>query len=196
MKLRNPHGRGSLPATRRADTAGDSVRFKIRFKKCVCAFTLVELMLILGLLVVATSLAAPAMSKFVRGRALDSEARRLAALMHAGQSRAVSEGAPMVLRVDEKQGTYGLQAETTGQNGDAKAENLTVDATLQMAVVTTGMTPVTFQNLPAIRFLMDGTVDENSPRTLTLTDSAGVTRWLVLDGTRMGYEIRDTEKKP
>ena len=64
------------------------------------------------------------MSNFIRGRALDSEARRLMALMHAGQSRAVSEGLPMVLWVDEKQGAYGLQAETTGQNGDPKAENL------------------------------------------------------------------------
>ena len=163
---------------------------------CHRAFTLVELLLVLALLVIATSLAAPALSNFVRGRALDSEARRLAALMHAGQSRAVSEGAAMVLWIDEKSGNYGLEAETSGQNGDAKAENLTVDATLQIAVVNAGMTPVTFQNLPAIRFSMDGTVDENSPRTLTLTDSAGVTRWLVLDGTRMGYEIRDTEKKP
>jgi type II secretion system protein H len=176
-----------------AGVAGGNSTLKIRSKKWVAAFTLVELLLILGLLVVVTSLAAPAMSKFVRGRALDSEARRLAALMHAGQSRAVSEGLPMVLWVDEKQGTYGLQAETTGQNGDAKAENLTVDATLQIAVVTVGMTPVTFQNLPAIRFSMDGTVDENSPRTLTLTDSAGFTRWLVLGKTRLGYEIRDTE---
>jgi len=193
MKLRISHGRWFLPAARGAGTSGDHARFKIRFKKCVGAFTLVELMLILGLLVVATSLAAPAMSKFVRGRALDSEARRLMALMHAGQSRAVSEGRPMVLWVDEKQETYGLQAEAGGANGDAKAENLAVDSTLQIAVVNAGLTPVTFQNLPAIRFSMDGTVDENSPRTLILKDSAGVARWLVMGGTRLGYEIRDTE---
>src|SRR5208282_2111327 len=56
------------------------------------AFTLVELILVLALLVIVTSLVAPAMSNFIRGRALDSEARRLCALMHAGQSRAVSEG--------------------------------------------------------------------------------------------------------
>ena len=83
-----------------------------------------ELILVLALLVIVTSLAAPAMSNFIRGRALDSEARRLVALMHAGQSRAVSEGLPMVLWVDEKQGAYGLQAEATGQNGDPKAEDL------------------------------------------------------------------------
>ena len=159
------------------------------------AFTLVELILVLALLVIVTSLAAPALSNFVRGRALDSEARRLAALMHAGQSRAVSEGATMVLWVDEKQGTYGLQAETSGQDGDAKAENLNLDSTLQIGVVSgSAETPTTFQNLPAIKFTADGTVDENSPQTLKLTDSAGFSRWLVLGKTRLGYEIRDTEK--
>ena len=107
------------------------------------------------------------MSNFIRGQALDSEARRLLALIHAGQSRAVSEGLPMVLWVDEKQGAYGLQAETTGRNGDPKAENLTVDSSLQIAVVNTGSAGTTkFDSLPAIRFLPDGTVDENSPQTL------------------------------
>jgi len=158
-------------------------------------FTLIELILVLALLVVITSLAAPAMSNFIRGRALDAEARRLMALMHAGQSRAVSEGLPMVLWVDEKQGAYGLQAETTGQNGDPKAETLAMDSTLQIAVLNTGLgTPTTFNNLPAIRFLADGTVDENSPQTLQLTDAAGVSRWLVETRSHLGYEIRDTKE--
>lgn len=163
--------------------------------RCHAGFTLVELILVLALLVIVTSLAAPALSNFVRGRALDSEARRLLALMHAGQSRAVSEGMPMVLWINEKQGAYGLQAETTGQNGDPKAENLDVDSTLTIAVLNTGVTtPTTFQSLPAIRFLPDGTVDENSPQALQLTDSAGVSRWLVLNSGRTGYEITDTGK--
>ena len=158
------------------------------------AFTLIELVLVLALLVIITSLAAPAMANFIRGRALDSEARRVVALMHAGQSRAVSEGLPMVLWVDEKQGTYGLQAETTGQTGDAKAENLTVDSTLQIAVLTTGLSaPPMFNNLPAIRFLPDGMVDENSPQTLQLTDSASTKRWLIEKPNHSGYEISDSQ---
>ena len=162
--------------------------------RCRRAFTLIELILVLALLVVITSLAAPAMANFIRGRALDSEARRLFALMHAGQSRAVSEGMPMMLWVDEKQGAYGLQAETTGKTGDPKAENLTVDSTLQIAVLNIGLsTPTTFNNLPVIRFLADGSVDENSPQTLQLTDSAGVSRWLIESRNRMGYEIRDSQ---
>ena len=57
-----------------------------------CAFTLIELILVMSLLVIITSIAAPAMSKFIRGRALDSEAQRMFSLMHEAQSRAVSEG--------------------------------------------------------------------------------------------------------
>src|SRR5665213_2302133 len=128
-----------------------------------CAFTLIELILVLALLVIITSIAVPAMARFIRGRALGSESRRLMALMHAAQSRAVSEGMPMMLWIDEKNDTYGVAAETSGPNGDPKAEDLTVDSTLQITVAnvgTAGMggtgTPTTFKNLPAIRFLPDG----------------------------------------
>ena len=101
----------------------------------------------------------------------------------------------MMLWIDEKNGAYGLEAETSGQNGDARAENLSLDPTLQIAVQNAGTgAPVTFKNLPAIRFSADGTVDEDSPRVLKLTDGAGFSRWLSLNGGRTGYEIRDTEK--
>ncbi len=159
------------------------------------AFTLVELILVLALLVIVTSLVAPAMSNFIRGRALDSEARRLFALMHAGQSRAVSEGLPVVLWVDEKKDAYGLEAETSPRGGDPKAENLPVDENLQISVLNTGASaPTMFQNLPAIRFLADGTIDESSPQTLRLVDAKGHALWLMESRNHMGYEIRDTDK--
>jgi len=115
--------------------------------------------------------------------------------MHAGQSRAVSEGLPMMLWVDEKQGAYGLAAETPPSGSDPKAENLPVDENVRIAVLNVGATGLTtFQNLPAIRFLADGTIDENSPQTLRLTDARGNALWLVEARNRMGYEIRNTEK--
>ena len=196
MKLRTTSDKWQVTGDRRSGLRRESQSCLISRVTChSAAFTLIELILVLALLVVITSLAAPAMANFIRGRALDSEARRLFALMHAGQSRAVSEGMPMVLWVDEKQGAYGLQAETTGKTGDLKAETLPVDSTLQIAVLTTGLgAPTTFNNLPAIRFLADGTVDENSPQTLQLTDSAGVSRWLIETRNHTGYEIRDTDK--
>jgi hypothetical protein len=124
-----------------------------------------------------------------------TEARRLVALMHAGQSRAVSEGLPMVLWVNEKQGTYGLQAEATGRGGDPRAENLSLDENLQITVVNTGSGDSSrFGGLPAIRFLPDGTVDESSPQTLRLIDAKGQALWLIESRDHNGYEIRDTEK--
>ena len=159
------------------------------------AFTLIELILVLALLVIITSIAVPAMSRFIRGRALGSESQRLMALMHAAQSRAVSEGMPMMLWIDEKGDAYGVASETSGQNGDPKAEDLTVDPTLQISVLNVGTgAATTFKNLPAIRFLADGTVDEDSPQTLELQDSDGFARWLVETKARTGYEISDTGK--
>jgi Tfp pilus assembly protein FimT len=156
---------------------------------------LVELILVLALLIVITSIVAPAMQNFIRGRALDSESRRMVALIDAGQSRAVSEGMPMVLWIDAKNGEYGLTEETPEKNGDANAEELTLDSTLQISVANFGTKATTmFRNLPAIKFLPDGTIDENSPQTLQLTDSAGFSRWLVETRERTGYEIRDSNK--
>jgi prepilin-type N-terminal cleavage/methylation domain-containing protein len=159
------------------------------------AFTLIELILVLALIVIAVAMVAPRMANFIRGRALDSEARRLLALMHAGQSRAVSEGAPMMLWVNAPNDEYGLAAETSGANGDAQAEELPLDSTLQISVANLGTgTQTTFKNLPAIKFLADGTIDENSPQTIQLMDSAGFSRWLVETPLRTGYEIDDSPK--
>jgi type II secretion system protein H len=159
-----------------------------------CAFTLIELILVMALIVVAVSVVAPRMAGFMRGRALDSEARQLYALIHAGQSRAVSEGMPMVLWVNEKQDSYGLEEETPGKNGDPEAEHLTVDEYLQLTVINAGSSVLTtFHNLPAIRFLPDGTIDENSPQKLRLTDGTSAL-WLVESRNRMGYEIQNTDK--
>ena len=179
-EIRDPHPRGIVSS------------FEFRHSGMRNAFSLIELILVLALLVVITSLVVPPMARFIRGRALDSEAMRLMALMHAAQSRAVSEGAPMMLWVDEKGGAYGVSAETVGQNGDAKAEELTLDSTLAISVANLGTgAATTFNNLPAIKYTADGTIDENSPQTLTLTDADGFTRQLAETKARTGYEIAD-----
>ena len=90
----------------------------------LAAFTLIELILVMAILTLAVSITAPALSNFFRGRTLDSEARRLLALSREGQSRAVSEGVPMELWFDTKQGIYGLEAEPSFEPQDAKAVKL------------------------------------------------------------------------
>ena len=148
----------------------------------------------MGLIAVAVTIVAPRLSDFVRGRALDSEARRMLALTDAGQARAVSEGMPMVLWFNAKQNACGLQEETPPKGGDLKAENVTISDSVQIAPITKGsLSSTTFNNFPAIRFLPDGTIDENSPQTLELTEGNNAL-WLVQLQNRTGYEISDSSK--
>ena len=159
-----------------------------------CAFTLVEMILVMVLLVVAVSLIAPKLSGFMRERALESEARRLLATTNEAKARAVSEGMPIVLWLDEKNNGYGLAAETPAQKTDPDAENFTLDENVAIAVMNLSGSATTFNNLPAIRFLADGTVDENSPQTVKLTGVGGGAIWLLESADRTGYEISDNDK--
>ena len=96
----------------------------------------------------------------------------------------------MVLWINSQAGTYGLLAETSGQTGDPQAETLTLDSTLKIAVLNTGVGAQTlFNNLPAIRFQADGTVDEGSPQAVKLVDVDGFSRLLTETRLRNGYEV-------
>jgi type II secretion system protein H len=158
------------------------------------AFTLIELVLVMALLVAAVSVSAPMLSSFFRGRALDSEARRLLALTHAGQSRAVSEGTPMLLWVDAPQRAYGLERESAARNGDPKAENFTLAEYVQLDAVSAQPVSVDSRKLPAIRFLPDGSIDESSPSALHLAGADGSTLWLVEAANHLSYAIQNSSK--
>jgi type II secretion system protein H len=181
------------------------------------AFTLIELILVMALLTIVISLTAPSLSKFFRGRTLDSEARRLLALTRSGQSRAVSEGMPMDLWVNAPEGAFGLEAEPSFDTSDAKAVEFAVDSGLKIEVINKTLTaPAPTMNrsrqasttgtasaprvvlarsgLPTIRFLPDGTIGENSPQMLCLTSMDGGSLWLAQSRDGSNYEIRSTDK--
>lgn len=174
------------------------------------AFTLIELILVLTVLTIAVSIVAPALANFFHGRTLDSEARRLLAVTRQGQSRAISEGLPMELWIDAQQGAYGLEAEPSYEPSDPKASHYVLDKDIQLEVVNNdavnagaGFGAVSLSsslgmsqqprsnhpNLPAIRFLPDGTQDENSPQMLRLTGRDGQSLWLTMARNRLTYAI-------
>src|SRR2546421_9923316 len=96
-------------------------RIDVEMRVAKAAFTLIELILVMAMLLIVLAVSAPALSNFFRGRTLDSEARRFLSLTRYGQSRAVSEGGPMVLWIDAKNGTYGLQEEASYAQADPRA---------------------------------------------------------------------------
>ena len=157
-------------------------------------FTLIELILVMTLLVIAVSVAAPRLSGFFHGRSLASEARRLLSLVHAGQSRAASEGAPMLLWIDAAQRAYGLTAETPAAAGDPDALEFSLEDNLQLSASPAQSVAVLGRRVPAIRFLPEGSIDESSPASLRLSDADGAALWLVQANHRGTYEIRNTDQ--
>jgi Tfp pilus assembly protein FimT len=173
------------------------------------AFTLIELILVMAILIIAVSITAPALASFFRGRTLDSEARRLLSLTREGQSRAISEGLPMELWVDQTQRAYGLEAEPSYEQNDSKAVGFALEKDIQLQVVSnnslssspaaplpmsgaTSSAPVrsNHPSLPRIRFLPDGSISETSPQMLELTGRDGSALWVALARNRLNYEIR------
>jgi len=135
-------------------------------------FTLVELICVMALLTIVMALTSPSLAHFFRGRSLDSEVRRFLGLTRYGQSRAVSEGVPMVLWIDQEQGTYGLKAEMTYTEEDEKAVEfeLAKDLEMEVQLPVTGLESIPWkittevaENRPAIRFTPDGFMGDNSP---------------------------------
>jgi hypothetical protein len=94
--------------------------------------------------------------------------------------------------VDAAQHKYGLEQETTAKDGDPKAVDFAVDENLQLEAVDATPIAVNGRNLPAIRFLPDGTIDETSPATLRLAAADGTQLWVVKSANRLSYEIRNT----
>src|SRR5580692_3371182 len=108
--------------TIRESPAGDLRRPPVR------AFTLIELIVVMVLLAIAAALVAPHMASFYRGRSLNSEARRMLALTHYGQSRAVAEGVPVLLWINSANSTYGLVTQAASSEADDKPSTFTADA--------------------------------------------------------------------
>lgn len=156
------------------------------------AFTLVELIVVMTMLAIVMAVAAPSLARFFRGRTLDSEARRLLALTRHGQSRAVSEGVPMLLWLDVEERRYGLQEEPGYSDVDTKAVQFVLGEGLQVEGVhlTGTATTSTSGQQPVMRFQPDGGIDESSVEGLRVTDGEGVEVWLARSLNRLNYEIQ------
>ena len=162
-------------------------------RRVASAFTLIELILVMTLMAILASFALPSLSHFFRGREVNSETRQLLSLTHEAQSRAVSEGFPMLLWIDTQDRSYGLTAETTTQRGnsdvDPRAEDFAFSDKVQVDAPNATAIPVNGKNLPAIRFLPDGTIDETSPRGIRVIGLNGDVLWLMQATNHLEYAV-------
>lgn len=172
-------------------------------KSNASAFTLVELMLVMATLLIVVAVAFPSLKNFFRGRNLDAEAHRLLALTRYGQSRAVSEGVPMVLWIDAENGRYGLQTQTGYADTDAKAVQFTIDDQLTLEVSANRTGPATRSGVwtqttvpgtgPLIRFFPDGSIGESSPENIFISQGDNGMILVRESSNRLRYEIASSQ---
>ena len=164
------------------------------------AFTLIELMLVMAMLLIVLAVAFPSLRGFFRGRNLDNEARRFLSLTRYAQNRAVSDGYPMVLWIDVKEGTYGMQAQTGYLDEDDKSVEYKIDETLALEVTRPMLVRATATqrnetasvvgNLPAIRFTPDGFYADSSPERIVIRQDDKDEVVIAKNENRLGYEIQ------
>lgn len=177
-------------------------------RRAGAAFTLIELILVMALLTVVTSLAAPQLARFFKGRGLDSEARRFLSLTRYAQSRATGEGVPMVLWMDEKERRYGL----TRQSGferreDESAVEYELGKDVVMEVERLGRSgfqaPVSRSSresarplmglLPAMVFTPDGFIAMSSPESVVFREGENSEVRIGLTRSSLSYEIQTNQ---
>ena len=163
------------------------------------AFTLIELILVMCLMAIVMSIAFPSLKGFFRARNLDSEAHRFLSLTRYGQSRAISEGVPMVLWMNPQQRVYGLEPQAGYTFGETNLIQFRLDDTLQMEPQVSTVVVPTQSNLwtqiavrgamPQIRFLPDGSISEASPNRILIRQDKDDALYITQTTNHLRYEI-------
>jgi Tfp pilus assembly protein FimT len=163
---------------------------------------LIELIFVLALLAIGALFVASSMGSFFRGRALNFEARRMLSLTHYAQTRAVSEGVPVILWINPADSTYGLtiQSSFSDSEGDTQAIRYTLESTLKLETpqgATDAVSEqddeklgITTEGVSFIRFTPAGFFDDSSVGKITIRQGTEAALELVPTVSRLGYEIR------
>jgi type II secretion system protein H len=164
------------------------------------AFTLVELILVMTIMVIIISMISPSLKGFFRGRNLDNEALRFLALTRYGQSRAINEGVPVELWVNPRDGTYGLEALSGYTETQTNAQKYRLDSSVQIAlsVPTSALahsnywsqTTAHFGAVTKIRFQPDGFISDASPQNVYLRQGTDAQIWIAEAPTHLEYDIK------
>jgi type II secretion system protein H len=160
-------------------------------------FTLIELILVMVIMAVGAALVAPSLSTFFRGRVLDQEAHRMLALTQYARSRAVAEGMPVELWIDQANGLYGINIVTGFTAFDDRSVSYEADPSIDFSFefledeyIYEETDPVETMADTAVVFQPDGLIQPGSVANIHLTLAANQSSLtLALDRLGTGYEI-------
>ena len=171
------------------------------------AFTMVELVVVMTIMAVVIGVAAPNLKAFMRGRSQEDEARRFLSLTRYGSSRAETEGVPVDLWINVKQGRYGL-ADSGGytetrtnavifylnNETDVRKQDVQILVSQPPGVLTAQSnfwTPFTMRGgaMPVIRLQPDGFISETSPQTIKFRQGQDPEIWIVENTNHLRYDL-------
>ncbi|MGA2543111.1 MAG: prepilin-type N-terminal cleavage/methylation domain-containing protein [Verrucomicrobiota bacterium] len=164
------------------------------------AFTMVELVIVMTIMVIAVGVAAPSFKAFLQGSNLENEARRFLSLTRFGAGRAVAEGLPVDLGINVKQNKYWLAAVGGYTETKTNVSWFMADNNVQMLVSQSfgALTQSNFwtpsvmrgASLPIIRFQPDGFVSETSPQIIKFRQASGPEIWIVQNPNHLRYDLQ------
>jgi type II secretion system protein H len=155
-------------------------------------FTLVELIIVMGLLAIVAALSAPLLSNSLRQRNLEDEATRLLATTEYARDEATSQGIPMVLSFDQRAKVIAVKPKTGYEGDERRIREFRLGPDIQLAVQdTVGKSRATGD---VAEFTPEGIPASNSAEVLELKDRFNGAVSVARTADRWGYEIVKTAR--
>ena len=180
---------GSPPA--QEDLSVDRATAPVAGGRACPAFTLVELILVMALLVVMLAVAAPSLSRSFLQRNLDQQSARLLSLTEYARDEAASQGVPMMVWIDPDTRRFGVDAHAGYTANAARVKEYLLPEDLAFEPIDGAQASKTEgHGLDVAEFAPDGTLDPGSAAAIRISgrnraDTASISQ--TADG--YGYEI-------
>ena len=155
------------------------------------AFTLIELILVMGVLATLAAVIVPSLSNFVKGRDVVQEGRRFVALTQFARNEAISTGVAQTLWVDPRGSRYGLREAPGFRQNTNATRSYPLNAKLEFQ-----LDPNAAQAFGefAIRFLPAGEIEDGSLTNLAIERPNDERLWIALSTNGFNFEIAGNER--
>jgi hypothetical protein len=136
------------------------------------------------------SISGASLTSFFKGRSLEAEGKRFLALTRYAQNRAISEGLPTTIWIDEKEKRYGVETAPGFADLDEQRQEFTLgrDLEIEIGESRSSATPRS-GNEVILNFSPDGFFSEMNPEQIVIKEPKGEQVLIAPSRNRLYYEI-------
>lgn len=150
----------------------------------------------MAVLATVMALSAPSLSRSLRGRNLDQEAKRFIAATEWARNEAISQGVPMTLWIDVNNGGFGVESKPGYPVAKPIEKRFDLNPDLHFELGdNSGGTTGSEDTVNAVELSPDGTPEPSSIASLRLVDRFNESVSIVKTRDGWGYEIVKGEQQ-